>query len=264
MREYDEVKAHYENAAHNRYERLRSGALNAASANHAVRYRTIDTLLRKVGHFRDGIDIGTGTGVWAEVLCRYCQRAMGIDFAETNIEIARRSADKKGLGKRLSYMLGDAQTLEGLENCSYDVAMQISVLQHLPNRQKSLNRVNEILRESGVFIILVHNQRCIYNRNLNSQRKQGTAPAINEYVTLGEVLCLLKDAGFRVEEVRLCWPFVNDLLLLGLGKRALVPFMPMRKTMLAFGGAISNALSRVQWLNPFFREIVILARKQAM
>ncbi len=168
MKSNNDVKSHYEKAAENRNQRLQTKTPNASRVNHQHRFRIINQLLRKIGPVQNGIDIGTGTGVWAKVLTDNCEKVIGIDFAEQNIKIARSNATENDLSDRFSYTLGDARRLENLSESNFDIATHISVLQHLPDHGQALQRVNDILRKDGYLIILVHNRRCVYDRNLIS------------------------------------------------------------------------------------------------
>ncbi len=259
---HTDVKLHYEKAAKDRDWRLRTETFNVAKVNHHMRFSIITSLLRKIGYMRDGIDIGTGTGVWAEVLAEYCDRVVGIDFAEENIKIATLNATDRNFNDRISYVLGDAQDLEGFNSNAFDVATHISVLQHLPDHKEALRRVNDILKDNGYLIILVHNKRCIFNLCHKRQQRQGTAPSINEYDNLQGIVEALSAAGFRIQQVRLCWPFMLDFLFCGL--RVLKPLLPVRKMVLAASGVVASVLGLVPWLNPLYREIIILAQKQTV
>ena len=261
---YHEVRLHYERSAEGRNRRLHAPELNAAQVNHRIRARLIERFLRKVGPVADGVDVGTGTGVWAEVLAERCARVVGIDFAENNINVARTNAAAGKLCDRLSYLLGDAQLLKELNNDSYDVATHISVLQHLPDREAALRRVNGVLKENGQLVILVHNRSCIYNRSLIQEKKQGVEIAINEYQSLGEIREWLVAAGFQIEAVGLCWFCLNDLLLLGASRALLKPLMPLRKALITLAVLFDGLAGHLLLLSPFFREIVVLAKKRGI
>ena len=249
-------------AAENRYQRLKTQPFNVAQLNHRARFRIINNLLKKIKFAQRGIDVGTGTGVWAEVLLNYCENVTGIDFAQQNIKIACNNAVQHNLTDRLTYILGDAEELQGVDDSFFDVAMHISVLQHLPNHKRALERVNDILRENGYLIILVHNRSCIYNRNVNLQRKKGASIAINKYHNLEEVTSLLETTGFQIQEIHMCWLLFFDFLFFGFANNALKPFMPLRKALLALLGEVSYFFGRFRSLNFLFREIIIVAQKQ--
>ena len=207
--------------------------------------------------------MGTGTGVWAEVLTEYCDQVVGVDFAEENIWIAEASARESGLSDRLSYQLGDVQRLDGIPDVSFDVAVQISVLQHLPDKAACLTRIHQILNPGGALVLLVHNRDCVYNHNLRSQKKRGGQVSVNEYSTLADLRALLREAGFEVEEMRLTWLFLNDLIFLGSGRAVLRPLAPLRALAMHALAAVDAVLGRWRVCAPLFREIVVLARKES-
>ncbi|MCF6284949.1 MAG: class I SAM-dependent methyltransferase [Candidatus Hydrogenedentes bacterium] len=257
----DDIKQHYNRAAEKRDERLKSSTINVSQYNHTLRDRVIRDFLTRSSPYEKGIDMGTGTGVWAEVLTEYCGTVVGVDFAEENIRVATTNAKELGLDSRLSYHVGDAQALEGIADEGYDVAVQISVLQHLPDKKACLTRVHEILKPNGTLVLLVHNRNCIYNHNLRSQQKKGGQVSVNEYTSLPDLLALLGEAGFNVTGQRLNWLFLFDLLFLGINRPFLRPFAPVRRLAMAGLSVIENALGRFSICNPLFREIVILAKK---
>lgn len=259
---YDQVKSHYERAAENRNKRLLTSNLNAAKVNHMERLKVIEPFLKRICNVKQGIDIGTGTGVWAEILLDYCENITGIDFAEQNVKIARENAAHRSLTNRLTYITGDAERLGGINENSFDVATHISVLQHLPDQKKALMRVNDILKREGYLIILVHNSGCIYNKSLKMEQKRGSTIAINKYNTLDETVNLLEMAGFEVKQIRLSWLFVFDFLMIGIENPILAPFEPLRKVLMVTCSQIGRWIGRFQVLNPLFREIVIMAQKR--
>lgn len=258
----EDIKQHYNRAAENRAARLKSPAMNVSQFNHRLRERILRGFLARVSPRERGVDMGTGTGVWAEVLTEYCANVVGIDFAEENIRVATESAAEQGLGERLSYRVGDAQTLDGIAPSSFDVAMQISVLQHLPDKPACLQRIYETLDTNGALVLLVHNRNCIYNHNLRSQRKRGGQVSVNEYTSLTELRGLVEGAGFQVVEIRHVWLFVNDLLFLGINRPILRPFAPLRRLAAGVLSGLDGALGRCPVFNPLFREMVVLATKE--
>lgn len=257
----DDIKMHYNSAARNRDTRLKGGACNVAQFNHRIRERVVTRFLKRFAPYTEGIDIGTGTGVWAEILSQMASKVLGVDFAEENIRIASCNAEHLGLNDRVSYALGNAQTLEHIPSGRYDVAIQISVLQHLPDKARSVSRIEEILCPGGALVMLVHNRRCVYNRNLRLQQKRDNRLSVNEYVSLPELLTLVRGAGLQVVEVRHCWLFVNDLVYLGAGRSLLRPLVPVRRVAVELLAFLERMLGGSYFLSPLFREIVILARK---
>lgn len=257
----ENVRIMYQLMADSRDTRLKETAQNVYKHNHQIRRRVIERFVKKNAPFRKGIDIGTGTGVWAEFLSKYCSDVLGIDFVKENIRIASRNADKLKINRHITYILDDAEQMNHIEDDCYDIAIQVSVFQHLEKKKQALRRVNEILKNGGVFVILVHNSRCIYNLNLRYSLKKGNSIDINEYSTSQEMKAMLSKAGFEVEEIRYAWLFINDFLFLGSNKRFLQPFAPLRIVMIRVVSLLESFLNRFPFLNRFFREIVIMARK---
>ena len=256
-----DIKQHYNHVARNRHERLLSKSYNVWQFNHDIRERIIRKFIGGCGPLDRGIDIGTGTGVWAEILSEYCSNVDGIDFAEENIRIASKNAKNLEIDNRLSYSVCDAQTLIGIPDKYYNVATQVSVLQHIPDQNECIRRISNILDTNGYLILLVHNRKCIYNRNLVMQRKSGGQVSVNEYSTLPEIKKILSDSGFDILHVRFSWLFLNDFLFLGKERWYLKPFNPIRLILISAFSQIDLMLGRLCILNIFFREIVLIARK---
>ena len=258
----ESVHEHYRRTAESRDRVHRTGLLSPHRINHRLRSRLFAAMLRSVGPLRDALDIGTGTGVWAEVLASRARRVVGLDFVAENLRIARHNAEKKGLDQRIEYRLGDAQSLEGLAEGSFDLAMQVSVLQHLGDQDQALGSVSRVLRPGGWFLLLVHNRRCLYNRNL----RQATSRAgidRNEYSRRDELIERLVAVGLRAKAVQGNWLCVNDLLLAGRSRPLLLPLVPLRLALLGAANLAQRLLTRLPWADRFFREIVILARKES-
>lgn len=258
----ESVKEHYEKAAIERNARLKINGINKANVNHMHRLRIISRLLEKVGVLDNGIDIGTGTGVWAEELAKNTKKVVGIDFAEKNILIAKENAVEKKIDDKITYKIGDAQNLNDIEKQFYDIAVQVSVLQHLEDQALAVRRIHEILKINGHLVILVHNKNCIYNRNLIIHTKAGKTPVVNKYNTTSEILHLLKNEGFEIDTVKFCWCFLNDFIFLGIDRPIMKVLMPVRKCLITIVDLLSRLFEGCRFCNSMFREIVVLAVKK--
>jgi ubiquinone/menaquinone biosynthesis C-methylase UbiE len=261
MDKIKKVKKHYENSAVLRDERLKTNEINLAKLNHKNRLIVIDDLLKNDVMLKKGIDVGTGTGVWAEFLTRYCRNVVGIDFAEHNIKLASKNAANLGLTDKLKYFIDDAAELTNVHD-DFDVATHISVLQHLESPIKGLTNVNRILSKNSYLIMLVHNKNCIYNRNLKKQKSKDSCLPVNKYYSLEEYETLLKDAGFNIEKISFCWLFIQDFILIGSSNKLMKPFIPIRIFLMEIHLKLSRFISRFKCFNPLYREIVFLAKKK--
>lgn len=257
----ESVHEHYRRTARSRDRVHRTGLLSPHRINHRLRSRLFDAMLRRVGPVTDALDIGTGTGVWAEALAQRASRVVGLDFVEENLRIARRNARRQQLAGRVEYRLGDAQSLEGLPDASFDLAMQVSVLQHLGDQDQALRAIARVLRPGGWLLLLVHNRRCLYNRNLRQAGRRGGI-ARNEYADRRRLIDRLAQAQLTTRAVRGNWLCVNDFLLAGRSRPLLWPVAPLRIALLALSSLAQAGLTHLPAADRLFREIVILARKE--
>jgi SAM-dependent methyltransferase len=258
----EDVHEHYRRTAENRNLVHRRGFLTPHRINHGLRGGLFRRLLGRIGPVETALDIGTGTGVWAELLAQIAQSVVGVDFVEENLSIARQNAARTIVGHKIRYLREDARTLASLPDESFDLAMQVSVLQHLGDAREALGSVCRVLRPGGRLLLLVHNKNCFYNRNLRRARREGGIRQ-NEYSRRGELLGQLRDCGLEPQKVRGNWLFVNDLLLVGRTRRALLPLAPARWSLLKASQLAQRFLSGRAWANRCFREIVVLARKDS-
>lgn len=260
---YESLKKHYNFAAKKRDARLKSNIISSSKVNHRFRFKLINSFLKEVSNALDtGVDIGTGTGVWAEILAKYCKKVVGIDFAEENINIANKNAKDKGIEKKINYLVGDAQRLELVEKEYFDIALHISVLQHLSCPRVGLINASKVLKPNGYLILLVHNSRCIFNLNLFLANRKGEALSINTYHDYNQLKTMLKDANFKIKSVRFSWPFILDLVVLLFNISFLRPFKFLAPSIFFFFEMFELIFGSFPLFNPFFREIIVLAEKK--
>lgn len=257
----ESVHEHYRRTARSRDRVHRTGLLSPHRINHRLRRRLFNSMLRRIGTVDRAVDIGTGTGVWAEALADRAGHVVGIDFVEDNLRIARRNAEEKALADRVEYRLDDAQSLDSLADASFDLAMQVSVLQHLGDQDQALRSIARVLKPGGWLLLLVHNRRCLYNRNLRQAGRRGGIER-NEYADRRRLIDRLAQAQLTPRAVRGNWLCVNDVLLAGRSRPLLAPLIPLRLALLAAAGLAQAGLTHLPAADRLFREIVILARKE--
>ncbi len=256
----EDVHEHYRRTAEARDRIHRNGLLRPHRINHRLRGGIFRSLLGKLPPAETALDIGTGTGVWAQMLCEKATRVVGVDFVEENLRIARRNARQAGLEERITYRLDDAAKPASLEAESFDLAMQVSVLQHLPEPVDALSAAAGVLKPGGHLLLLVHNRRCLYNQHLRQGwARNGTWR--NEYSDRSELLDQLRRAGLEPIAVRGNWLFLNDLILMGRSRKLLWPLVGVRLALLGLTGLCQAVLGRISKADRCFREIVVLAAK---
>jgi cyclopropane fatty-acyl-phospholipid synthase-like methyltransferase len=110
------------------------------------------------------VDIGCGRGelVFA-ALDQGAGRAVGIEYAEAALAIARKAAGERGYGDRAEFIAADARAVPLPDDCADGIAM-LDVIEHLtPEEQPaSLTEIKRLLKPGGRFVMHTFPNRNIY------------------------------------------------------------------------------------------------------
>jgi len=96
---------------------------------------------------KNALDIGCGTGEFTFQLSKVAQRVIGIDISEKMIQEAK----KRNLAGNIDYRAIDFDEFETKDQ--FDLIVSIATLHHL-NLEKALVKINSLLRENGILVIL--------------------------------------------------------------------------------------------------------------
>lgn len=104
-------------------------------------------------HLRDSdvvLDYGCGTGTTACELASHVSEIQGIDIAGRMIELSKEKAAANDIGN-VSFAQSDIFD-EEYSNGSFDVILAFNMLHTVPDPQRVVLRVNELLKPGGSFI----------------------------------------------------------------------------------------------------------------
>jgi len=96
------------------------------------------------------LDIGTGPGRLPIEIAKKVENAkvFGIDLVPDMIKIARRNADKAGVGDRVEFRVNSAYNT-GFENNSIDLVVSTVTIHHLSKPLNAFNEIYRILKRGG-------------------------------------------------------------------------------------------------------------------
>jgi ubiquinone/menaquinone biosynthesis C-methylase UbiE len=97
--------------------------------------------------------VACGQGREARFLATQGAAVTGVDLSENLLTLARRHEEADPLG--ISYLQGDAHTLEGLANRSFDGVVCYMALMDIPSLDSALQSIARILRPGGWFVFSI-------------------------------------------------------------------------------------------------------------
>ncbi|CAN1502394.1 COG4976 Predicted methyltransferase (contains TPR repeat) [Rhabdaerophilaceae bacterium] len=111
-----------------------------------------DALVEVAGHriFREGLDLGCGTGLMAEAIKGRVLRLAGADLSEKMLEIARRSGlyDRLEVGECAAWMAGEAEN-------STDLVLAADVFCYIEDLLPVFLQAHRVLGDDGLFAFTI-------------------------------------------------------------------------------------------------------------
>lgn len=139
--------------------------------------------------FKDGIEIGVGSGRFAEPL--------GIKFGVEPSHEMRKIAESKGIkvwngvGEKLSF-----------KSSSFDLVLMVTTLCFLDDVKKAFSEVYRILKRGGFFINGFVDKNSEVGRVYQKNKQKSVFYRVAVFFTTEEVIRLLKETGFGKFEFR--------------------------------------------------------------
>ena len=140
-----------------------------------------------------GVDIGAGTGIFAEQLTTDQRKIICIDPSPEMLKIANR--------RHLETIIAVAETLP-ITLRSIDFAYMVTVLEFLTEPLKALESIRDILKENSPLVILFINQESSWGERYSKQALVGDPIFSHAKIyKLEEVCALLKNSKYDPEEL---------------------------------------------------------------
>ncbi len=134
---------------------------------------------------KKGVEIGIGTGIFAEPLgIRF-----GIDPWETMLEYARE--------RGLNVQNGVAENMP-YENASFDFAVFVTAICFVDNPGQAVKEAHRILKNQGEIIIAILDKETRFGRFLEREKKKSRFYKHARFFSISDVRELLEQNGFRV------------------------------------------------------------------
>lgn len=98
------------------------------------------------------LDVGTGTGFFANLLAQYHHEVEGIDLTASMIEQAKLSLKQlSDYNSKINFQVMDAENLTYADN-SFDVVISRNLTWTLPNPQKAYSEWYRVLKPNGILL----------------------------------------------------------------------------------------------------------------
>ncbi|MEX0344303.1 MAG: class I SAM-dependent methyltransferase [Rhizobiaceae bacterium] len=113
--------------------------------------------------FRNGLDVGCGTGYSSLALTNHCERVTGIDQSQSMLDLATEHP-------RVNYLLGSGEKLP-IEDCSVDLVTFAGVFFYL-NAEAALSELKRVCRENALvlpydFEVLIEDLMLLFDLPIN-------------------------------------------------------------------------------------------------
>lgn len=140
-----------------------------------------------------GLDIGAGTGIFAEHLSTVERTIICLD---PSYNMTEKAADRG-----LTVILAVAENIP-LRSGIIDFAYLVTVLEFVPNPQDMLNSVSTVLKEDAPLILAFINRDSVWGK-LYTRRSENEESVFHfsRLYSLAEVCQFLRDSGYIVDKI---------------------------------------------------------------
>jgi SAM-dependent methyltransferase len=156
------------------------------------------------------LDLGCGTGRLCARFARKGYECVGADLSPEMLAKARANADAAGVS--VEWVSANLVDLDGLADASFDYAAclfsTLGMVRGEDNRRAAVGSVRRVLKPGGRFVLHAHNRYFtrlgwagLRSGDITMSQAYAGAPLTLHHFSRGEVMGLLRSAGFRVTRV---------------------------------------------------------------
>jgi len=202
--------------------------LDPGSRFHRYRIRMVLELCGPL-RGRRAVDLGSGWGTISFAIAREAEEVVGVDFAETAVEISRQRLEREP-HPNLRFHRADARKT-GLPGGRWDLVVAADLVEHLPpdDTLEVYREALRLLRPGGRLVVWTPNPDHFLER-LRARGVLKADPTHVDYKTLGRIVGELEAAGLRVEEAT---HRESHLPILGLVERLGLRWLPFLRRRVA-------------------------------
>lgn len=169
---------------------------------------SVDVELKPADHV---VEIGCGVGRLTRVVAERVASVVAVDVSKDMLEIAQR---ENAALSNVRWMLGDGESLAGIDDASADAVVSHVVFQHIPDPAITLGYVREVgrvLRPGGVAALHLSNDKSVHDwkpswkdrvRELLGRAPKGQTNAswLGSAVELDDLQRAVADGGMQIEK----------------------------------------------------------------
>lgn len=180
-----------------------------------LRHAIAERLLGERG-LGEVIEFGCGTGYFTEVIARNAKHVFATDLSDEMLEMARIRLKDSG---NITMQKDDCEC-SSFPSQRFDTAFMANVIHTIEKPPKALEECHRVLRDGGLLIIISYTD---YGTNwfekmdlaLRYLQKFGVPPRYYRTYSPDELVRLVENGGFKVEEIQLIADKAKALYLKG-------------------------------------------------
>ncbi len=128
---------------------------------------------RRLGGFQSAqrlVEVGCATGQYTIRLSTEMGfRMTGVDISPRSIEIARELAASLSLGDEITYLQGDFERLECMDDDSHDGLVSFSCIRYVPDPLAALRQARRVVKPGGRVVVDFPNRFCPWFKYLKTR-----------------------------------------------------------------------------------------------